>query len=132
MAQRGNNIDVAVRVRSDDTHGHQWSTGNIPQRLRQWFHLVVTWIERGNLTVYISGTNRKVVTYPPEQEWESPTVNSSMYIGARNHETGSLRGVGRVDELQMWDFVKTPQEVTMLFSGNYVLKIRDAKNVADV
>ena len=120
IAQKQSSIDIAVRVRDDPSSSsvRRWTTGRIIQHTDEWFHLGVTWSKTGRLKAYINGVERASVREDDVPQKESrKEIESQMYVGARNHDSNHLGGNGKVDELQMWDYIKSSQQIKEFYSN---------------
>ena len=92
-----NTISVRFRVRATMM---AWLADFIPVYNGSWFHVIATWKQNGNLTVFINGSEVMEIsseTYLPS----SPTI-AGMHMGKRNNEFGSY-AKGMVDEVYVWD-----------------------------
>ena len=92
-----NTINVRFRVRAT---AMAWLAEGIPVSNGTWFHVITTWRQDRNLTVFINGSEVMDIgseTYPPN----SPTI-AGMHMGKRNNAFHSY-AKGMVDEVYVWD-----------------------------
>lgn len=83
----------------------------------QWHHLAVTHNRAGNIIIYIDGVN--------EAETSIVTVNGAMdntldiILGANNGIPPARIDFleGNIDEVNMWNFTKTPEEILTIFEN---------------
>ena len=105
-----NTINVRFRVRAT---AMAWLAEGIPVSNGTWFHVIATWRQDGNLTVFINGSEVMEIsseTYPPN----TPTI-AGMHMGKRNNAFGSY-GKGMVDEVCVWDHKLSVLEAEELYS----------------
>ena len=100
-----NTINVRFRVRGTKM---AWFAEGIPVPSGSWFHVIATWRQDGNLTVFINGSEVMEIsseTYLPS----TPTI-ADMHMGKRNNAFQSY-AKGMVDEVYVWDRKLNASEV---------------------
>ena len=108
-----NTINIRFRVRSTAL---AWLAEGIPVSNGSWFHVIATWRQDGNLTVFINCSEVMDIsseTYPPS----NPSNSAGMHMGKRNNAFGSY-GKGMVDEVYVWGRKLNASEV-LQFLGTY-------------
>ncbi|HPS38388.1 MAG TPA: FlgD immunoglobulin-like domain containing protein [Candidatus Cloacimonadota bacterium] len=84
-------------------------TTNAGLTVNTWHHIAVTATKGGNTTVYVDGVNRLSYTNDGETAW-----STSFTIGALRptRSKTNLAFVGLIDEVRVWNDIRTPLELT--------------------
>jgi hypothetical protein len=81
-----------------------------------WYHVVVTYDNTSRLMkMFVNGVNVSQATYPTNY----PGSSSPLFIGAYT-QTETNNGVGRYDNVRIWDIALTDQQVLALYNSELI------------
>ena len=112
-------LEVAVRVRITDSIGYEWLTRNTPIEDVKWFHFAMTWKLEVGMKVFINGEEH-IANPPTTRQQFDPDDNRRLpatLVLARLSNSGGFPGSCQFDDTQIWNRVKTEEEIEHIHQG---------------
>ena len=105
-------LGVSFRVK---TPSQVWTKEGIEVGIDQWFHIVATWKNGGNMNVYINGTKVDSIsseTFTPQ----APSVGIMMHAGKPNNGNATtFHSEAAIDEWYVWNSMLSDEHVNQIF-----------------